>query len=149
MLKNIVNSFLIAIIFLGVPQSFAQTDYQRALKLYQQVVSGQKELEDLSAEEKRSVVIVHHALSGYASNIEGHNFSLRDVERKCEVYKYSDSYGDVECRGSSLRAIERKCEAYFYESQAGELECRGREFRDIERQCSVSMYSGNYGEISC
>ena len=76
-------------------------------------------------------------------------FSLRDVERKCEVYRYSDNYGDVECSG--LRFVERKCEAYFsgrYEKN-GDIECSGSELRPIERYCSVSMYSDNYGDIDC
>ena len=81
--------------------------------------------------------------------IEGYEFSLRDIERKCEVFKYSDSYGELECRGSALRPLERKCEVYFYDSQNGEIECRGSELRVVERRCSVSMYSENYGEIDC
>lgn len=49
-------------------------------------------------------------------NINGQPFSLRDIERKCEVSKYSDSYGDIECSGSKFRIVERKCEAYFSDS---------------------------------
>jgi len=137
-------------LFIGnVPQSFAQTDYQRALSLYQQVIAGQKKLEDLSPEQQRMVIAIHQSLSTSDENFEGYDFSLRDIEKKCEVYKYSDSYGDVECRGSSLRIIEKKCEAYFSDQQSGELECRGSDFRVVERNCSVSMYSESYGEIDC
>ena len=32
--------------------------------------------------------------------IDGDEFSLRDVERKCEVWRWSEHYGDLECRGS-------------------------------------------------
>ena len=142
---------IIICIFLigGASQSYAQTDYQRALNLYQQVITGQKKLEDLSPEEQRMVIVIHQSLSASDEKIEGHDFSLRDIEKKCEVYKYSDSYGDVECRGSDLRVLERKCEAYFSDSKNGELECRGSDFRIVERKCSVSMYSKNYGEIDC
>jgi hypothetical protein len=80
--------------------------------------------------------------------IEGQTFSLRDIERKCEVYKYSDSYGDIECSGSGLRIVERKCEAYFSDPTNGEMECSG-ELRSISGDCSVEMYSDNYGELSC
>ena len=83
--------------------------------------------------------------------IDGEKFTLRDISRKCEVYRYSDNYGDVECRGYEFRVIERKCEAYFsgkYE-KSGELECRGSDFRPIERYCSTTMYSDNYGDIDC
>jgi hypothetical protein len=137
-------------LFIGnVPQSYAQADYQKALSLYQEVISGQKKIEDLSPEQQRLVIVIHQSLSASDENIEDYDFSLRDIEKKCEVYKYSDSYGDVECRGSSLRIIEKKCEAYFYDPQNGELECRGSDFRAVERKCSVSMYSESYGEIDC
>ncbi len=89
---------------------------------------------------------------GSIGTLTGHGcliFRTLDIEKKCEVYKYSDSYGDVECRGSNLRVIERKCEAYFSDYQNGELERRGSEFRVVERKCSVSMYSESYGEIDC
>ena len=56
-------------------------------------------------------------------NYDGEEFTLRHVERKCEVYRYSENYGDLECSGSDLRPIER--------------------------YCTVSMYSDNYGGINC
>lgn len=149
MIKKLIP-IIICMLFIGNPSpSYAQTDYERALRLYQQVIIGQKKLEDLSPEEQRMIIVIHQSLSASDENIEGYDVSLRDIEKKCEVYKYSDSYGDVECRGSALRVIERKCEAYFYDSQNGELECRGSGFRVVERKCSVSMYSESYGEIDC
>ena len=45
--------------------------------------------------------------------VDDERFTLSGVSRKCEVYRYSDNYGDVECSGSKYRVIERKCEAYF------------------------------------
>ena len=83
--------------------------------------------------------------------IDSSEFSLRDVERKCEVYRYSDNYGDVECSGSNLRVVERKCEAYFSseDDKYGDIECSGSELRPIERHCSASMYSDRYGDIDC
>ena len=149
MIKKLVPIIICILFFGNVSQSYAQTDYQKALSLYQQVITGQKKLEDLSSEEQRMVVLIHQSRSASNENIEGYDFSLRDVEKKCEVYKYSDSYGDVECRGSSLRIIEKKCEAYFSDPQNGEIECRGSDFRAVERKCSISMYSESYGEIDC
>lgn len=84
-----------------------------------------------------------------SENLEGQGFSLRDVERRCEVYKYSRNYGDLDCRGSELRTVERRCEVYFYDLGNGEIECRGSELRLIERRCSVTLYSDRYGDISC
>ena len=77
--------------------------------------------------------------------------ALRNVERKCEVYRYSDNYGDLECSGSDLRVVERKCEAYFSseDDKYGDIECSGSELRPIERHCSASMYSDRYGDIDC
>ena len=82
---------------------------------------------------------------------DDYEFTLRDIERKCEVYRYSDNYGDLECRGSDLRIVERKCEAYFSDedSDYGDIECRGSDFRPIERHCEAYMYSEDYGEIDC
>ena len=83
--------------------------------------------------------------------VDDEKFTLKEISRKCEVYRYSDNYGDVECSGSKFRVIERKCEAYFsgkYE-KSGELECRGSELKPIERYCSTTMYSDSYGEIDC
>ena len=92
--------------------------------------------------------------NGQGSNLtirydEDHVFTLRDVERKCEAWKWSDSWGDIECRGSQLRPVEKRCEAYFYDSKNGALECRGSVLRVLERRCSIRMYSENYGEINC
>ena len=63
--------------------------------------------------------------SALNEDIEDFGFSLRDVERRCEAYKYSDNYGELECRGSALRVVERRCEVYFSDSANGEIECRG------------------------
>lgn len=77
------------------------------------------------------------------------DFSLRDVERKCEVYRYSERYGEVECSGSALREVERKCEVYFYRPNEGEFECRGSPLRPLELKCTAAMYSDNYADVSC
>ena len=147
------EKFVLIIIFMlfigNVSQSHAQTDYERAISLYQQFIAGQKAFEDLNPEEQRMVIVIHQSLSASDEIIEGHDFSLREIENECEVYKYSESYGDVECRGSVFRGLERSCEACFYEPLSGELECRGSNFSVVERKCSVSMYSESYGEIDC
>ncbi len=82
---------------------------------------------------------------------DGERFTLHEVSSRCEVYRYGENYGEIECSGSKFRAIERKCEAYFsgrYE-KTGEISCSGSELRPIERNCSVLMYSDDYGEIDC
>ena len=45
-------------------------NYQKAYQLYQQVVRGEKKLENLTSEERRQVMIIHRALSS-SSDDEG------------------------------------------------------------------------------
>jgi len=86
----------------------------------------------------------NHTLEYY-----GKDFTLKQVERKCEVYRYSDNYGDLGCR--SFRFIERKYKAYFSgkNNDNGEIECRGSDLRPLERYCTVSMFSENHGDTDC
>ncbi len=86
-----------------------------------------------------------------AIEVDGDEFSLNDVERKCEVYRYSEIYGDIVCSGSELRIVERKCEAYFsgYGDREGDIECSHSDLKPIERHCVASMYSDDYAEIDC
>jgi hypothetical protein len=83
--------------------------------------------------------------------IDGQEFTLSEIARKCEVYRYNENYGEVDCSGSKFRVIERKCEAFFPddEGEYGELDCRGSELSIVERSCSVDMYSDSYGDIDC
>jgi hypothetical protein len=146
--KNKVLAPIVFCIILNIYPSYvyAETNY---MQLYNSVITGQVEFSRLSSADKRMILLIHQSLSTSDDNLDGYDFSLRDVEKKCEAYKYSDSYGDIECSGSSLRIIEKKCEVYFYDSQNGELECRGSGLRELERKCTVSMYSDNYGDIDC
>mgnify|MGYP005822332421 CR=1 FL=1 len=75
--------------------------------------------------------------------------SLSQIERRCEVYKYSD-YGDLECSSGvgDRRNLERKCEVYF-SGKNGEFDCRGSHYRDVERKCAAYLYSSNYADIDC
>jgi len=76
--------------------------------------------------------------------------NLREIERRCEVYKYSGNYGELDCSSSvsDRRSLERKCEVYFSGSY-GEFDCSGSHFNDVERRCEAYLYSGNYAEIDC
>ena len=76
---------------------------------------------------------------------------LREIERRCEIYRYDDQYGELDCSRnvSDRRSLQRKCSAYIYEFPYGEIECSGSHFRDVERKCEVYMYDSDYGEIDC
>ena len=83
---------------------------------------------------------------------DGEEFTLRDVERKCEVWRWSDNYGDLDCRG--MRFLNRKCEVFFHSrnQRNASIDCRGSELRTISRRCTVYMNSGRvpeYGTVSC
>ena len=109
-------------------------------------------LEEIEQQRIQQQILVARARAASREfSIDDEKFTLSEISRKCEVYRWSDNYGDVECSGSKFRVIQRKCEAYFsgkYE-KTGELECRGSDLRRIERYCSTTMYSDNYGEIDC
>ena len=85
----------------------------------------------------------------FSDGIADHN--LREIERKCEVYKYSGNYGELDCSSSvsDRTSLEGKCEVFFYSDKYGELECCSRHFRDVERKCEAFLYNDNYAEIDC
>ena len=89
------------------------------------------------------------ALSIAASSV--YAFTLRDVENRCEVWRWSESWGDVECSSSEMRIVEQKCEAWFPDpsDDYGYIECSDSDLRPIENRCSALMYSDSYGYIQC
>ena len=76
---------------------------------------------------------------------------LREIERRCEIYRYDDQFGELDCSRnvSDRRSLQRKCSAFIYDFPYGEIECSGSHFRDVERRCEVYMYDSNYGQIDC
>ena len=98
-----------------------------------------------------TVALVATALIIFAYSMTHAGHNLREVERGCEVYKHSDSYGTIDCRSSvdERREIKRQCEVYFYSGKFSKVECRGSHFRDIERKCEAHLYSSNYAELDC
>ena len=58
----------------------------------------------------------------WCGTVSSEEISPRDVERYCEVYMYSERYGDVECSRSYLRIVERRCEGYLYSEKYGDIE---------------------------
>ena len=78
-------------------------------------------------------------------------FTLLDIEQKCEVWRWSDNFGDIDCRGSDLEVIEKKCEAYFWniDDDYGEVHCSSSDLRKIESKCEVWMWSDSFGDIDC
>ncbi len=117
-------------------------------------MQSEQDVLNMTPEEKLEqlrIIQLRGSISNDMIEYDGEEFSLRDVQRKCEVYRYSENYGELECRGSVLRRLARKCEAHFSDQQdeSGEIECRGSDLRIIERKCEATMYSDDYGEITC
>jgi hypothetical protein len=53
--------------------------------------------------------------------LEGESFTLRDVKRRCEVWRWSDSWGDVECRSGIWEdEVEDECDVWFPTATASE-----------------------------
>lgn len=94
-------------------------------------------------------LLVFITLSLIASS--SYAFTLRDVENRCEVWRWSESWGDIECSRSDMRIVEQKCEAWFPDSSENYayIECRGSDLRPIENRCTAWMYSDSYGYIQC
>ena len=101
--------------------------------------------------ERLRILVITNSQRNEAIDAGGYEFTLRDVERNCEVYRYSDNYGELECSRSNLNYVERSCEVYFagIDDKEGEFECSRSSLNRVESYCSVSMYSDMYGEVSC
>lgn len=99
-------------------------------------------------EQRRIIAIMTTRQRSEPIRLDGYEFTLSDVERRCEVYLYSRPYGELECSGNT-RVLARRCETYIHSWPDGEVDCRGSELTIVERRCSVYMYSSQYGEISC
>jgi hypothetical protein len=98
----------------------------------------------------RKILIFLLALTILRPALLSANHNLSQIERRCEVYKYSDSYGELDCRSgvTDRRALERKCEVYF-SGDYGHFECRGSHYKDVERKCEAELYTSDYAEIDC
>ena len=127
----------------------AKNTCKEALKLYQQVISGERQLEDLTVEEQRLVVLAYNSSFASDEKLEGYEFSLKDIESKCEVYKYSAFEGDISCWEPALKPVMKNCEAYFSGPELGIFNCNDTGLMVIEESCTVHMYDESYGSISC
>lgn len=94
------------------------------------------------------------SLSTHAQTIKYNEevFTLRDIVVKCEIYRYSKDYGDLEC--SSLRFLNRKCEVYFADKSEinHSIECAASGLQIISQRCRALMNSRrvpDYGQIIC
>lgn len=80
--------------------------------------------------------------------IDDYEFTLRDVERRCEAYVYSKPYGELQCTGNT-RIVGRRCELFIDNWPNGTISCRGSALTIVARRCTISMYSAQYGSVSC
>ena len=80
--------------------------------------------------------------------IAPYDFSLRDIEKGCEIYRRNYSKGLIECI-SDLSTIERKCNVSFHYKKDATINCRGNELSIIQERCSIKLYSKDHGKILC
>lgn len=105
--------------------------------------------EQMSEEERLAQLLRIAAMLAEARNrdIEGYDFSLADIERRCEARVRNRTNGELNCRG--MRELERRCDVRINDWPNGEIDCRGSSFRIVERRCTVYMRSGTRGDIEC
>ena len=144
-------------VLVGIPQNAELNVYGNDWKCsrgYKRIGNQCHQMTVGEAEEQRIQMQILAARAREASrkfSVDGEQFTLSEIASKCEVWRWSDNWGDVECSGSKYQVIARKCEAYFtgrYE-KIGELECNGNELSPVENYCTTTMYSDSYSDIDC
>ena len=113
--------------------------------------------EKMTPKEAEQQILILEVLKEMARKGDGkftvgdETFTLPEITRKCQTYRWSKYRGDIECSGSKFRPIEKKCEAYFRDAkdEVAELRCKDAQLAPLERYCTVAMYSKPYGDITC
>ena len=80
-----ISTFLtvfVILLSLLLPPTFSNADTKEAFQLYQQVISGQKKIEDLTPEQQRQVINIHNLLS--RSSCDGCSEECRDAKEQAE-----------------------------------------------------------------
>lgn len=72
----------LSLLLFSVPTN---ADTNEAFRLYQQVISGQKKLEQLSPEQQRQVIMIHNAMN--RSRCDGCSEECRDAKDQAESYR--------------------------------------------------------------
>ena len=83
---------------------------------------------------------------------KGQTFTLEDVERSCEVVRWDEDAGELECRAPGWGREVQNCEVAFVveDEEVGELFCRVEELALIEERCQAVVERGEeYGEVRC
>lgn len=83
---------------------------------------------------------------------EGATFTLEDVERHCQVLRWNEDAGELECRVPGWGREVQNCEVAFVvgDEEVGELFCRVEELALIEERCQAVVERGEeYGELRC
>jgi len=82
---GLLVSFIGASLILLCCSSLSRADTNEAFRLYQEVLSGQKNLEELSPEQKRQVIIIHGILN--RNDCDGCSEDCRDAKERAESYR--------------------------------------------------------------
>ena len=84
---NTVKIFSLILLSLSLllPISAPSADANQAYKLYQQVMSGQKKMKDLTQQQQRQVITIHSILN--RSSCDGCTQECRDAKEEAEGYR--------------------------------------------------------------
>jgi hypothetical protein len=98
---------------------------------------------------KKLLVILALSLLWSSASYSWGKPSLDEVEKDCEVWMWSDNYGDIDCK-SGLEEVERNCEAYMAggKSGYGDIECKG-DYKYIEKSCEIWIWGWPWGDVEC
>lgn len=77
-----IFAIVLGLLFVVVP---AHADSNEAFRLYQQVISGQKTIDQLTPEQQRQVIMIHGIMS--RSSCDGCSEECRDARDQAESYR--------------------------------------------------------------
>ena len=100
---------------------------------------------------RRRTELAPSRIESQENQLDNERINLSEVSKNCDVYRYDENYGELDCNDYKFDEFERNCEAYFsHEDEVeGEIECQGSDYKSFERLCTVLMYSDDYGEVEC
>ena len=83
-----INAFIqifMILLYLLFPLTHSNAETNEAFKLYQQILSGQKKIENLTPDQQRQVISVHKLLN--RSSCDGCSEECRNAKEQAESYR--------------------------------------------------------------
>lgn len=85
-----------------------------------------------------------------ASNLNGFQFSLLDIEKNCTAQRngMSDTLS-IHCKGQNLKPVSRSCEGFIEGGLENVRFSCGGGLWSISNKCRVEMRGASKGEFNC